>query len=118
MTDDDLREQMMNLSACTLPTPERPTRLAEFDRFFTDSVTATARPAPTRLELRLARESDAEVVGRDLADRESACCSFFVFTFDPGETATVMRIEVPDRHIDVLDTLAARAEAAVARARR
>ncbi|MBH0780623.1 hypothetical protein IT779_30575 [Nocardia sp. NEAU-351] len=103
---------MRNLSACTLPTAERPTRLGEFDRFFTDFVGATARPAPTRLELRL-EGGDAEPVGRDLAARESACCSFFTFTFTPDPTGTVMAIEVPDRHVDVLDTLARRAETAV-----
>ncbi|MGN2642106.1 MULTISPECIES: hypothetical protein [Nocardia] len=118
MTDDDLREQMMNLSACTLPTTERPTRLAEFDQFFTDAVTATARPNPTRLELHLTGEGDAERVGRDLAARESACCSFFTFTFAPAPAGTLMRIEVPALHVEVLDTLAARADAAVGRAGR
>ncbi|MFC3964143.1 hypothetical protein [Nocardia jiangsuensis] len=42
MTDDDLCETMMNLSACTLPTTDRPTRLGEFDDFF-----ARSDPDPT-----------------------------------------------------------------------
>ncbi|UGT62535.1 hypothetical protein [Nocardia asteroides] len=114
MTDDDLREQMTKLSACTLPTAERPTRLAEFDTFFARSVTATARPAPTRLELRLRTGGDAEPVGRDLAARESACCSFFTFSFTPGPAGTlVMGIEVPPAYLEVLDALAGRAQAAV-----
>jgi len=112
MTDSDLREQMMNLPSCTLPTVERPTRLAEFDQFFTYSVRTTARPAPTRLDLRLG-EGEAEQIGRDLAARESACCSFFTFTFTPDLAGTVMRIEVPAQHVDALDTLAQRAETAI-----
>lgn len=107
---DDLHEQMTNLFACTLPTAEHPTRLAEFDQFFTHAVTATARPTPTRLELRLTRDGDAESIGRDLTARESACCSFFTFTFVTDPKGTMLRIEVPSQHVDVLDTLAARAE--------
>ncbi|MET8651367.1 hypothetical protein [Nocardia aurea] len=118
MTDKDLAEQMMDLSACTLPTVDRPTRLAEFDAFFADSVIATHRPDPTRLELTLAAGLDVEQVGRDLAARESACCSFFTFTFEPGPAGTVMRIETPAIHSDVLDAMAERAGAAVAGAGR
>ena len=118
MTDNDLAEQMMNLSGCTLPTVDRPTRLAEFDAFFADSVTATHRPEPTRLELTLTAGPDVEQVGRDLAARESACCSFFTFTFEPGRAGMVMRIETPATYIDVLDALAGRARAAVAEAGR
>ncbi|UGT62589.1 hypothetical protein [Nocardia asteroides] len=113
MTDSDLSEPMMNLSACTLPTVERPTRLAEFDTFFARSVTATVRPVPTRLELRLAGGGDAEPVGRDLAARESQCCSFFTFSFTPDPAGVlVMGIEVPAAHLDVLDALAGRAQTA------
>ncbi|MCX4096686.1 hypothetical protein [Nocardia sp. alder85J] len=53
MTENDLREQLVNLSACTLPTVDRPTRLAEFDQFFADCVRATTRPTPARSAVRL-----------------------------------------------------------------
>ncbi|MEV6325616.1 hypothetical protein AB0M45_31270 [Nocardia sp. NPDC051787] len=43
MTTNDHSDLMRNLSACTLPTVERPTRLAEFDQFFAESVRATHR---------------------------------------------------------------------------
>lgn len=99
--------------ACTLPTVEQPLRVAEFDRFFADSVHEARRPARTRLELRLA--AGAEPTGRDLAERESACCSFFTFTFAPGTQGTTMRVEVPEAHIDVLDALTARVVAAMDR---
>ncbi|WP_433712403.1 hypothetical protein ACQP2U_40305 [Nocardia sp. CA-084685] len=94
--------------SCTLPTAEQPMRVAEFELFFAESVRRMDRPASTRLELLLNR--DAEVVGRDLAARESGCCSFFAFTFDATDTGPVMRIEVPDTQVAVLDALAARVD--------
>lgn len=115
MTNDDAHvEAMTNLSACTLPTAERPTRVEEFDRFFGAFVAATGRPDRTRLELRLRAVADAEPVGRDLAARESACCSFFTFAFAAGPAGTVMSIEAPVAHVEILDILAARAESAIA----
>jgi hypothetical protein len=36
--------------ACTLPTPERPLRVAEFDEFVA-AVLQSTRPQPTRLDL-------------------------------------------------------------------
>ncbi|MFI6368162.1 hypothetical protein ACIBG0_36125 [Nocardia sp. NPDC050630] len=58
--------------ACTLPTAEQPIRVAEFDRFFAESV--SRRPDRTRLDLLVA--VDAEPAGGDLAVRETGCCSF------------------------------------------
>lgn len=97
--------------ACTLPTLEQPIRVAEFDRFFAESVHSTARPSPTRLDLVLA--TDAETVGRDLAARESACCSLFTFDFDTTETGLVMRVGVPAAYVEVLDAFEGRVEAAI-----
>ncbi|WP_405177900.1 hypothetical protein OG225_27185 [Nocardia sp. NBC_01377] len=120
MTTDDHSDPMMNLSACTLPTVQRPTRLAEFDAFFADSVRTARRADSTRLELTLTDAFDAESVGRDLAARESTCCSFFTFTFTFEDTpaGTVMRIEAPVAYVEVLDALTERARAAVAGAGR
>ncbi|MGW5380087.1 hypothetical protein ACWESM_32075 [Nocardia sp. NPDC003999] len=95
--------------SCTLPTVEQSVRVAEFDRFITGSVRRTDRPARTRLNLLLAAEAEEE--GRDLAARESGCCSFFTFGFDATEDGPVMRIAVPDNQAAVLDALAARADA-------
>ena len=79
--------------ACTLPTAERPLRVAEFDELFT-ALLRFDRPQPTLLELVLPRE--AEATGRDHANRESQCCSFFV--------------GVPSTQVGVLDSLQARLE--------
>ncbi|WP_067466460.1 hypothetical protein [Nocardia amamiensis] len=97
--------------SCTLPTAERPVRIAEFDRFFAESVQRRHRPARTRLDLLV--DLDAEAVGCDLAARESECCSFFAFSFDATDTGLVMHIEVPDNQVEVLDALAARVDAVI-----
>ncbi|WP_308248440.1 hypothetical protein [Nocardia sp. MH4] len=83
-------------------------RVAGFDRFFAEHVESGRRPAPTRLELSLS--AGAETTARELAARESSCCSFFVFTFD-GDA--IMRIEVPAAQVAVLDALAARVDLAI-----
>lgn len=94
--------------SCTLPTVEQPVRVAEFDRFFAESVLRTHRPARTRLDLLLS--ADAEARGRDLAARESGCCAFFTFGFDATAAGPVMHIAVPDAQVSILDALAARVE--------
>ena len=49
--------------------------------------------APTRLDLVIPRS--AEATGRDLAERETACCAFFDFQFDSAGTDVVMHVSVP-----------------------
>ncbi|WP_107654705.1 hypothetical protein [Nocardia suismassiliense] len=97
--------------SCTLPTAEQPLRTAEFDRFFAESVREVRRVRPTRLDLLIV--SDAEELGRDLAARESECCSFFDFAFTTVGDDVVMRIGVPDSQVEVLDALTERARARV-----
>ena len=94
--------------ACTLPTAERPLRVAEFDDLFT-AVRRSERPLPTRLDLVLPR--NIEAAARNLAQRESECCSFFTFEFEDVGDDVVMHIGVPPEHVDVRDALEARAAA-------
>jgi len=96
--------------ACTLPTVEQPIRVAEFDQFFADAVHSTRQPGPGWLELVL--DPVAEPVARDLAARESSCCSFFAFDFDRTEAGLVMRVGVAAGYNEILDALAARVHAA------
>jgi hypothetical protein len=91
--------------ACTLPTAQRPLRVAAFDDLFT-AVRRSQRPQPTRLDLVLPRA--VEAAGRDLARRESECCSFFTFEFESLGGDVVMHIAVPPEHVEVLDALQAR----------
>lgn len=95
--------------ACTLPTEERPLRVAEFGNFL-GSVTSSSRPARTRLDLVIPRR--AEATGRDLAEREAACCAFFDFEFESAGTDVVMHVSVPPEHAAVLDALEALASPA------
>ncbi|MFI6169124.1 hypothetical protein ACIBCN_20260 [Nocardia sp. NPDC051052] len=95
--------------SCTMPTAERPIRVAEFDEFFASSVRETARPEPTRLDLRLT--PGAQQAGQELAARESGCCSFFTFTVEDTSTGAVMGVQAPATHVDVLDALEARVRA-------
>lgn len=99
--------------ACTLPSAEQPIRTAEFDRLFTDAVRDIRRPDPGRLELLLA--GDAEPAARDLAARESSCCSFFTFDFTTTADGVVMGVDVAATYIEVLDAFAARARIGGAR---
>jgi hypothetical protein len=100
MTTDDM---------CTLPTAERPLRLAEFDDLFATALRGQQRLSPTTLRWRLAPMVAAAV--RDLTARETACCSFFSFAVTADDEAVGVDVTVPAAHVDVLDVLAARATA-------
>jgi hypothetical protein len=97
-------------SACTLPTEERPLRVAEFDELFATALRSLDRPAPDRVVMVM----DAGVAGRaaDLLVRESQCCSFFTFGLAPSADALRLTIEVPATYVPVLDALTARAATA------
>jgi hypothetical protein len=97
--------------ACTLPTVERPLRLAEFDDLFTTALRAQQRQSATTLSWDL--DPAAEATARDLTERESSCCSFFVFTFHPGDAKLRLDVAVPAAHAEVLDALAERAAARI-----
>lgn len=101
--------------ACTLPTVERPVRLAEFDRLFATALRGVESVTPTHARIRLAGPAGLVATVRDLTARESDCCSFFTFTVTPepvGEgEALVCDVEVPARYADVLAALADRAGA-------
>lgn len=103
--------------ACTLPTAERPIRIAEFDDLFATAVTWVERPKATRLRLGL--PADPKVAGRaaHLAVRESDCCAFFTFTLTTTGPDVHLEVTVPAAYAEVLDGLAARVPPAVRSAR-
>ena len=99
--------------ACTLPTAGRPLRLAEFDALFATAVHQVEPVTATHVRLRLSGAAGLAATVRDLTARETACCSFFVFTVTPkpiddGEALT-LDIEVPGPYASVLAALAERA---------
>jgi hypothetical protein len=106
-------EQVWVPQACTLPTVERPLRLAEFDDLFATAVRGVDALDRTHARMRLVGPAGLEARVRDLTARESECCSFFAFTITPqpavdGE-AMVLDVEVAPAHADVLESLAQRA---------
>ncbi|HEU0241383.1 MAG TPA: hypothetical protein VFR11_19305 [Micromonosporaceae bacterium] len=89
--------------ACTLPTAERPLRAAEFNAVFAGAVSAE-RLADRHLRIVLTGPADLPTRLRDLTRRETECCSFFTFTVTAqASDRAVLDIEVPDRHVAVLD---------------
>lgn len=98
----------MNSTACTMPTAERPLRLAEFDALFAETVRSVAYEQDlVRMHLTGATGLRARV--RDLAERETACCSFFTFVVDGESDDLMLEVSVPPEHRDILKALAARA---------
>jgi hypothetical protein len=101
-------ENLMTTDACTMPTGERPLRLAEFDELFATSLTRlTAGRAGVCMHL----HGDAGLRDRvlDLTARETACCSFFVFALHGTDAEVDLSISVPRERRNILDALAARA---------
>ena len=97
--------------ACTLPTADRPVRLAKFDDLFA-VVERGDRPTAQHLRLTIAGGADREAGVRDLARRETDCCGFFRFTVT-REAAERIRldVEVPPQYAHVLDALEKRTHA-------
>ncbi|HZG92152.1 MAG TPA: hypothetical protein VEZ42_18235 [Pseudonocardia sp.] len=103
MADGTADETMFDeVTACTLPTAERPVRVAEFTDLFA-GLRAVDRRDPRWLRLRLPGAEAARA--RDLTARESRCCAFFDFRIDHDGPDVLVDVRVPDAHVDVLDGL-------------
>jgi hypothetical protein len=102
-----------DVAACTLPTTERPLRLAEFDQVFATALLSVERSGETRARLLLSGDDTLRARTQRLVDAESSCCSFFTFDVATPSTGLVrIDIAVPATHADVLVGLLARAQAA------
>jgi hypothetical protein len=117
-TYDETYDEIL-AGACTLPTIERPLRLAEFDELFASAARDVQTIDQTHARIRLTGSAGLAGRVRDLTARETECCSFFTFTITPepahdsngdgdGE-AMALDIEVPAAHAEVLAALAQRA---------
>jgi hypothetical protein len=102
-TVDRMTDTTWAPDACTLPTIDRPLREREFSELFRASLRAVSVPTPTRAELVL--DAGSEPAARELAARETSCCSFFEFGFLPDGDTLTMTIEVPPSRSDVLAAL-------------
>jgi hypothetical protein len=103
--------ELSEVPACTLPTAERPLRVAEFGALF-GALTAIERRGPGALRLRLADRPGLAEEAADLTARESACCSFFAFGITRAGAELVLDVGVPDARTEVLDGLERLARAA------
>ncbi|MED7930697.1 hypothetical protein SMD20_41175 [Nonomuraea sp. LP-02] len=109
MTENLAPDEVWAPSACTLPTVERPLRVAEFDALFAETVRAVRRPGRERLRLELAPSPDNAARAAELAARENGCCSFFTFVLTVADGGLALEVVVPPEHVEVLDALAERA---------
>ncbi|GAB3560551.1 hypothetical protein J2S53_004233 [Actinopolyspora lacussalsi] len=90
--------------SCELPPSRQPERAAEFDALFTAALRSFHRPEPTRL--RLVLDPAWRDTARDLAERESRCCSLFSFVLQQREEELRLDITVPADQRPVLEGLA------------
>ncbi|MEU4096175.1 hypothetical protein [Streptomyces sp. NPDC026673] len=97
--------------ACTLPTAERPLRVAEWDTLFARRLRVVTRASSSRVRLELMGGPGVEHDVRALAEREAGCCSFFTFTVTAEAGAVQLDVTVDQAHKPVLVALAERAEA-------
>lgn len=94
--------------SCTLPTVEQPIRVAAFDELFADALLAVDRVEATTVDLTL--KESAHDRAAELAELETACCSFFRFDLAPAHDGLVrFRVRVPAARVAVLEGFAARA---------
>ena len=96
--------------ACTLPTAERPLRVAEFDALFAEWLVRVERRSPTSAEIELLSGDETIALAQDLTEREASCCSFFSFAVSGTDDATTIEVGVPASRADVLEALLTRAE--------
>ncbi|KOV80044.1 hypothetical protein [Nocardia sp. NRRL S-836] len=94
--------------SCTLPTAERPSRVAEFDELFATAVRGAERPDRTRLVLELEPGPDVAATAAGLMVRETGCCSFFTFALTATGGRLTLEVAVPGARAEVLDALEAR----------
>ncbi|WP_109474685.1 hypothetical protein [Ornithinimicrobium cavernae] len=86
-------ETLFTTDACTMPTTERPLRLAEFDALFAAAVRSVER-RDTGVRLHLSGADGLADLVRDLTEREASCCSFFTFTIDGSDQALTLDVSV------------------------
>jgi hypothetical protein len=102
-------DDLMSTEACTLPTADRPTRLAEFDDLFAESAREVSRDG-AGVRILLAGTAGLRERVLDLTRRETECCSFFTFVLERQDDDLILDVTVPAERRDILDALADRAQ--------
>ncbi len=99
------------VDACTLPSAERPLRVAEFDALFDERLVGVERLGPTHARIELQSGDVTLAMAADLTERETSCCSFFSFSVSGSDESTTIEVGVPASQAEVLEALITRAEA-------
>ena len=90
--------------ACTLPTVERPLRVAEFDRLWSTAA-GVERLGPQAARISLPPRPEVAAEAADLVVRETQCCSFFTFTLMATGGRLHLDVSVPESQTPVLDAM-------------
>jgi hypothetical protein len=101
-------------AACTLPTVDRPLRMAEFDEMFAAGTTSVSRIGPRVAQLELRPDPAVAARAADLTVRETQCCSFFTFALTATGGKLTLEVSTPEGQVSVLDALVDRVRAVVA----
>jgi hypothetical protein len=101
----DLLDVNQAPQACTLPTVERPLRVAEFDRLFTRAAAAVERLGPQAARIVLPPSPETAAEAANLVVRETRCCSFFTFFLIATGGQVHLEVRVPQDQTPVLDSL-------------
>jgi hypothetical protein len=104
----ELVDMTRMVPACTLPTPDQPLRLAEWDALLADAVISAEAIERGRAKATLRTQHDLAARFADLAVRETECCSFFTFTLTATAGGLDLEISVPPPQAKVLDALIGR----------
>jgi hypothetical protein len=91
-------------ASCTLPTAQHSIRVGEFEALFTTSLRAE-RLDEQHLRVSFAGGERKAATVRDLAARETACCSFFELTVSTLADWVLLDVRVPAGRVEVLDGL-------------
>lgn len=100
-------ESLLTTGSCTLPTADRPLRLAEFEALFATAVDRVDRQGHI-VRMHLSGSDGVVEKVRHLAEREMSCCPFFAFTIAGTDQDLTVEISVPPAHQEVLDDLVQR----------
>lgn len=103
-------ENVVTISACTLPTVAQPLRLHEFDSLLGTAVQSVERLGPLSVRLSLVPTPEVAASTANLLVRETACCSFFRFNLAATAGHLVLDVLVPEPYADVLHGLTSRIE--------
>ena len=98
--------------ACTLPTADRPLRVAEFDRLFASASASVERRGPQTVRITFPPRPEIAAQAADLVVRETQCCSFFTFSLTATVGALHLDVTVPESQTSVLEAVVGRVERA------